>query len=245
MNKALLHSIVSLGFIRSHCNIATLGYVGRDLHCNFVSTDRTVTCNIIAEKFNDGDDFLGGNKIGLPNVDSFLKMLKTLGKDISASVYHEGRNDRVLLLDDETMQMKYGVLADSQMPLSVKLKTAHLSTQPVTITIDPDFIKRFHKLSGAIKDCKYLFIKSKDGIIELILSQTEDYNTGATIPFERDDDTDDIEIMKFDIKKFRMLLYNNRTMTDGNIQFHREGLCIIKFTSEKNKTKVVYYVISE
>ncbi len=244
MDKGLLHGIISAGFLRSHCNRAVMYFKSRNLHCDFISDDMEVKCTVMSEKFNDGNDFIGSERIGLPNIESFLKMLKTLGKDIDASITKEGRDEKYLVLDDDNMQMKYGLINKSQMPYFPPDSTFVILPNPCEIHVDSGFMKRFYDLAGAIKDCKYLFVHAEDRVLYLTLSQSDNYTAGAVMKFDIEEEYTPFEQMKFDIKKYKMILYNNRKMNQGRIQFHGK-FCKIDFVSTKIKLQASYYIISK
>lgn len=243
MKKDLFYQLISTGHIKGHCNKAVLYYNSRDLCCNFVSEDRTVVCKAVSEKFNDGNNFIGDQEIGLPNLESFLKMLKTLGSDVNIRLEREGRNEQYMVLDDSTIQMKYGLITSSQMPKIPHIRTANLTSQPTTIATDKAFITSFYKLSGSVKDCKYLFVTSTEKKLELIFSQSEDYNTGAKVTIDLDQENDPIQVLKFGVDKIRTILYNNRDADSGTILFYGEGMALINFETKNIKTN--YYIISE
>lgn len=243
MNRDLFHQILSTGFIRGHCNKAVIYFDSRDLHCDFISDDRTMICNVVSEKFNDGNNFIGERKLGLPNVESFLKMIKTMGKEVDVKVEHEGRDEYFMILDDDMLQMKYGLISNSQMPKRGIINPSDMSANPFELSVDKEFITKFHKLSGADKDCKYLFVTTDEKNLDLIISQTEDYNTGVKLSYPMVEGVNSIRQLKFNIKQFRMVLYNNRTATSGKIFFHAGGLCVVEFIYENIMVK--YYIISE
>jgi hypothetical protein len=242
MDKVLLHRVIGSGFIRGICDRAVLFFDGRNLCCEFISENKILTGRVVSVKFNDGNNFIGEHKIGLPSIDSFLKMLKTLGDDVTAEVEREGRDERYLILGDGTLQMKYGLITNSQMPKIPRISMEALSKNPVKLPVDKDFITKFHKLSGAIKDCKYLFVKTDGSNIDLILSQSEDYETGAKMTYPIDGG-ETIETLVFDTKTFRGVLYNNRHCGRGVIEFHSGGLAEINFFSENIKTN--YHILAE
>lgn len=244
MNKELFEAMIATGFIRGHSNKGVLYFNGRNMHCDFISDDNSLICKTVVEKYNDGNNFIGDKKIGLPDLNSFLKMLKTLGKSINIKVLIEDRNDKFLLLDDDTIQMRYGLIAESRLPKIPNIKTESLSTTPCQVFIDSEFIKKFYKLSGAVKDCKYLFVNTDDENLYMTISQSENYLTGVkiSVPLLDSPGMGD-KVLKFDIKKFRLMLYNNRNMDGGRLQFHGGGIANAQFFADGIKT--TYFVVAE
>lgn len=242
MDIDLLHQILTAGYIRGVCNSTVLSYVGRDLHSQFVSIDNTVLGTVVAEKFNDGNSFFGIDPVGIPRVDDLLKMLKTLGKDVKMTVAKEGRSSMYLKLDDSTFQMKYGLTFGSNLQRIPGLNPSALSKNPPEMSIDKEFIMKFYKLSGAIKDCKYVYVNIEGGTINFILSQSDDYNTGAKLSYPITT-TEQVPLMKFNVKKIRTLLHNNRDSGDGKIRFHLNGAIDMSFNP--NNLKLNYTIIAE
>ena len=243
MDKNLLQSIVSTGFIKGNSNMAVMKFESRDLHCHFVAQSKTMVCETVSAKFNGGNDFMGGDTICLPDVDSFIKILKTLGNDVEVTIDVEGRNEKYLVLTDGMLEMRYGLLAESQFPKLPRMPKNFLSNNPSELYIDSDFVKKFYKLAGAIKDCKYTFIYSKGDKLHIVLSQSDDYNTGATMTFDIDPAHEEVEMLKFDVKIMKTVLYNNKSMEGGRLQIHGHGLAILQFFSENIKT--TYHIIAE
>ena len=233
--------IVSKGFIRGECNRATLYYSGRDLKCEYVSDDREVVGVVTAEKFNGGNNFIGNKKVGIPDVDDFLKKVKTLGKEITIETKDEGRNGKFFIMKDNIMTMRYILQPENMLQKFPKFKDQYFDRSPNQLIIDSVFNTRMYKSSGAIKDCKYLFIQSNKEVIYLTLSQKEDFNTGIQFEYELKTHGYEVDPKKFDIKKIRHILNNNSKMDGGILEIHSGGILVIEFYSDliKNRCYVV------
>jgi hypothetical protein len=246
MDNKLLHSIISSGYIRGICDTAVLYYEGRTLHCDFVGNHNDFSGRVECEKYNNGDNFIGEGVIGLPSMDSFLKILKTLGDDINAHVVTESRSEKFLVMGDGVMQMRYGLVHKSQIPKIPRINPNTLPSDPIDLYIDADFIKRFYKLSGAIKDCKYVFINKSGNELDLILSQTESYDTGAKLRHTVEGGRDVMGV-RFSVKTFRGVLNNNKKMDGGRMRFHvddqNDGVAVFQFFSDE--MKCTYNILSE
>ena len=231
MNGKSFTNILTSGYIRGECNKAIISYSGSNLDCQFVSDDKVLAGNVVSENFNEGVDFLEGKVAGIPDVDSLIKMIKTLGKEVTISLDTVSSNESYLLLKDGVINMRYGLITDSQMPKRVRLKLDQLQSTPAVIFIDKTFIEQFYKLSGAVKDCKVLYVRCYDNVLELLISQTADFNTGVKLTPPIDGDASDFKMLKFDMKKFRNLLKNNKAADATRLTFYGEGVCKIDIAS--------------
>ena len=242
MNRDLLSSVISRVNIRGLADHAILQFKQRDLWCSFVSGDQIVSGTIIYEKFNNGDNFVGDGKIGIPNLQDFVKKLDTLGAEIDVSIVTESRYYKVMVLSDGVWTIKHNLIVDSQMPPIRKIKTSSLSLAPVVLPVDTEFIKRFYKMTGAAKDCKYMYVVSGGTDVEMYIAQSDEFLTGVKLQYGLAEPGESFERLKFDLKSIRNILNANKDMS-GNLIFHTAGILHIEFISDHMVCN--YYLTAE
>lgn len=231
--------MLSYGLITGECNKVILGYETRNLVCQFVSDDQTMTGTAIFEKFNDGNSFFGNEPIAIADVAGLIKMLKTIGKEFESEVVTIGRGDQYLLIRNNPLEMRVPLIRRSQIPRIPRIMVENIhASKTQEAFIDGEFIKKFYKMSGAMKDCKYVYIDQEDDMMQVIISQTEDYKNGIKFDLKAEVTAGQFHITKFDMKKFRTLLYNSKDCVQGKLLITSNLLATMQFLHKKSAVKL-------
>ena len=208
MKRDVLIRILTKAHIKGSVDRAILYFKNTTLHCDFVSNDHALAGNVIIKNF--GENFIGTEKIGIPDLDSFIKKVSNLGETVEISIGVEGRAFQVLELSDGFMSMKHNLIANSQLPGIPKPKPDVLTMTPCTYYMDAEFVERFYKLSSAVHDCKYLFVASTGNNLNMYFSQSTDFSTGVLLECNVDSVCDSFEMIGFDINKLKTVLRANK-----------------------------------
>lgn len=241
MDRNRLTLVLSKAFIRGLTDKVVLYFDADSLCCAFTSVDGIMSGNVVYTGF--GDNFIGTGRIGISDTHDLIKKVDTLSETIDISFLTEGRAHNTMVLTDGLWTIKHSLISDSQLPKIRKPKADALSGNPSSLLIDTSFIRKFYKMTGSVKDSKYMYVIVDGKTAEFYISQSDDFLTGVKFKFELNEPGCLIDKLKFDLKSVRSILNVNRSAKSGSMVFYSSGLLCMHFTDGDVNSS--YYVATD
>lgn len=234
INSVEFMELVSKGYIPGECDKVTLEMLHRNLHCKYVSDDHTMSVSIEYTKYNDGNYFFGTDPITISSIAVALKMLKVLSTDCEMQLVVD-KNQRILMVNDDSLEVRIPLLHTSQTPTYPKLNhNALTGVCSYRCPIDTDFIKYFKQLSRAVPKAKYVYFVGESLSMQMMISETEDYTLGVKLNLPDGMINGDVfEESKFSVKKLKHIFQNNEKCISGEMVVYSGLLIILRFYYEK------------
>jgi hypothetical protein len=238
MEKEKVESIIEKYYLGGLCESVKWDIKNKNLFIRFVSPNKDMAGELTCSNFN-----LENSEPVIYNTTQLLKLVNTLDKEITISLYKSGKTFNRMFLSDKTFNVTYSLTDPMMVPHIPEI------TEPeeyeIILNLDKNHINNLIKAKNSLPNDKVLSIRDDKNIygnrvLIFTFGDENDYSNKISYEINLDTETETYlidEPIPFDSDMLKVILNSNKHANNILMSINMEGLMKLEFIHDDLSTK--------